>query len=136
MIPLTSYLYIAIKNQILNDLKYTKKNKELIILDEIVDENNSSTYLDNIIGLNEEDIFNIVNNDYYKDIIVEMLSCLSKKQQEVIKYRFGICGYPEKKLSELSNLFGCTIQFVSACEHKALKKMRKLYNDKYHDLVK
>ena len=131
---LTTYICKSIKNQIFNDLKYIKK-KELLILDKNKDNDENHSYLDDIIGLDEEDIFSLATINYKKEIIKEMLNCLTNKQQEIIKYRYGICGYPYKKLEDLSIIFKCSKQYISNQEHVSLKKMKKNYQNKYHDLI-
>ena len=70
-----------------------------------------------------------------KDVILEMLSCLSKKQQEIIKYRYGVCGYPYKKLIDLAKILNCSKQYISSEEKKALIKMRREYSKKYQDII-
>lgn len=131
---LTTYIWKTIVNNVLSEVKSLKKDKEQLTLDEIVNEEYETRRTDLIVGINEEDIFKLATISYDKELIEEMLKCLNGKQREIIKYRFGVCGYPEKKLSELAELFGCTKQFISSCEHNALNKMRKLYRSKYKDL--
>ena len=85
--------------------------------------------------ISEDNFFRLATINYNKEVIKEMLECLTKRQQEVIKYRYGVCGYPFKRLGELANMFNCSKQAISIQEHRALKKMRKLYSNKYQDLI-
>lgn len=135
MYPFTTYISNAIINEIILDNRKTKSKKEILLLDETTKEDGYDTYINHLVGMTEEDIFRMATITYNNDIIKEMLNCLTLKQREIIKYRFGVCGYQEKKLSELAKLFNCSEQFISACEHNALKKMRKLYSNKYQDLI-
>ncbi len=135
MNALTTYIWKTILNNILNEAKALKRRKEVLTLDEIINKDNDTTRADLIVGMNEEDVFRFATINYNKEVIKEMLECLTKKQQEVIKYRYGICGYPFKKVEDLALMFDCSKQYISSCERDSLKKMRKLYNDKYHDLV-
>ncbi len=136
MQPFTTYIGNSIINEIIMENRKLKRKREFLLLDESIknENNNMESYINNLVGMNEEDVFRMATEKYQSEIIEEMLKSLTPKQREIIKYRFGVCGYPEKKLAELATLFNCSIQFVSSCEHSALKKMRKLYRSKYPDL--
>ena len=135
MAALTTYIWKTILNNVLNEARNLKRKKEVLTLDEVVSHENNTTKADLIAGMNEEDIFKLATINYNKNVINEMLQCLTKKQQEIIKYRYGVCGYPYKKVEEISSMFNCSRQYIYNCERDSLMKMRKLYNDKYHDLV-
>ena len=86
-------------------------------------------------GLDEEDIFRLATINYNKEVINEMLHCLTNSEQIIIKYRYGICGYPYKTLEALSKMLNCSKQYISYQEQNALKRMKRIYNRKYNDLI-
>ena len=137
MQPFTTYVCNAIINEIYIENRKLKRerNRELLFLDETLQDDGIDRVVNHLEGMNEEDIFRMATKQYNSEVIDEMLKCLKPKQREIIKYRFGVCGYPEKKLAELAKIYGCTIQYISAYEHDALKKIRKLYSNKYQDLI-
>ena len=64
-------------------------------------------------------------NTYYCEQVKEMLSILSKREREIIKFRFGLDeGYPHT-LEEVATVFGITRERIRQIESKTKAKLQK-----------
>ncbi len=56
--------------------------------------------------------------------ILNVISTLKDREQEVVKMRYGLGGTDKKTLEEIGNLYGVTKECIRQTELRALKKMR------------
>ena len=84
--------------------------KEMNVADIIEDEKASAT---------EAVEFENLRND-----ILNVISTLKDREQEVVKMRYGLGGTDKKTLEEIGNLYGVTKECIRQTELRALKKMR------------
>ena len=84
--------------------------KEMNVADIIEDENASAT---------EAVEFENLRND-----ILNVISTLKDREQEVVKMRYGLGDTDKKTLEEIGNLYGVTKECIRQTELRALKKMR------------
>ncbi len=61
----------------------------------------------------------------FRETIREILSQLNKREQQVIRMRFGLDGESSKKLTEISEILGISSERVRQIEQTALQKMRQ-----------
>lgn len=54
---------------------------------------------------------------------------LTKREWEIIKYRYGLNGKEEKTQREIATMYGISRSYVFRIEKKALQKLRKCYGD-------
>ena len=87
-----------------------KNGKEMNLADIIEDEKASAT----------QD----VEFDYLKHDILNVLSTLKEREQEVVKMRYGLEDNTKKTLEEIGNIYGVTKECIRQTELRALKKMR------------
>ena len=122
----SSYLANSIKNEMLNDIRNSRRklSRELLILDDGQYNDSKQNRIDNLEGMNEEDIFRLATVDENQKIISELLSCLNDKQRDIIINRYGL-GCERKKLIEIAEMLNCSKQSISSEAHNALKKMRR-----------
>jgi RNA polymerase primary sigma factor len=59
-----------------------------------------------------------------RDDIDEVLSTLTDKEAEVIRYRFGLNGYKAMSLKEIGDLFNLTKERIRQIEKKALRRLQ------------
>lgn len=105
----------------LNKVKeYKSYNQKTIYFEEKVD--NDNCYKDVIIDKN--DFFESVYKEELKSLIKQFYMCLTDKQLEVIKLRYGIDGNP-LLFEEISKIVGVTHQRCCQIHVNALNKMRK-----------
>jgi RNA polymerase primary sigma factor len=64
------------------------------------------------------------------DRMLELMEKLSEREQEVLKMRFGLQGYPEMTLEEVGVRIGCTRERVRQIQNKAISKLKALHLEK------
>lgn len=68
-------------------------------------------------------------NDYYdketRDILLDRLELLTKKQQDILKLRFGIDSDRERMLKEISELYDVSVAAIHQSVNTSLKKLRE-----------
>lgn len=87
-----------------------KDGKQMNIADIIEDEKASAT--------------NSVEFENLKSDILNAVSTLKEREQEVVKMRYGLEDNNKRTLEEIGNIFGVTKECIRQTELRALKKMR------------
>jgi RNA polymerase primary sigma factor len=59
------------------------------------------------------------------DMLRELVATLDSRESEILRYRFGLDGDPEKTLEEVGLKFGVTRERIRQIQNIALKKLRK-----------
>ena len=59
------------------------------------------------------------------DMLRELVATLDPREAEILRYRFGLDGDPEKTLEEVGVKFGVTRERIRQIQNIALKKLRK-----------
>jgi RNA polymerase primary sigma factor len=59
------------------------------------------------------------------DMLRELVATLDPRESEILRYRFGLDGDPEKTLEEVGVKFGVTRERIRQIQNIALKKLRK-----------
>lgn len=126
---LSTYASRCIENEILMLIRSNKKHRDTISLNTLLSPKNDSDDLElaNLIpSEDDEDVFEQVEtNCLMQDVLVVMERELTKMEQEIIKYRYGICGYPLKTQKEVAEIFGISRSYISRIENKILKTLQK-----------
>ncbi len=81
--------------------------------------NNESPSPDNI----------LITNSLRKEI-ERTLSTLGEREAEIIKYYFGLNGYPQHTLEEIGEVFGLTRERVRQIKEKSIKKLKNHYRNR------
>ena len=77
-----------------------------------------------------------LSNRMIRDAIEKVLSALSAREAQVIKFRFGIGGDNPQTLEQVGQYFGVTRERIRQIEAKALKTLRKpMYARQLRDLL-
>lgn len=124
-VKLTTYAAKCAENEILMSFRNNKKNsKNISIYDGISfdKEGNEITILD-ILKTKDPDFLEDI---YVKDNIVllkEYLKVLSKREKEIIDYRYGLNGKEEKTQKEIAKLMKISRSYVSRIEKRAITKI-------------
>lgn len=86
---------------------------------------------DNVIN---PEIYSI--SKYLQNEILKILSLFDKKEQEIIKFRYGLCGYKISSLAEVRSQVGLTRERIRQIELKVMHKLRLCIDvKKYLDYV-
>lgn len=131
----STYYYTCIRNEIHKKIveKNRLKNQRLISLNQIANDLDGTELIEVIPS--EENIEElIINKDYTEYIAKEVESLKIKKDREVIKYYFGLKGYPKKNCKEIAKLLGVSSQSINVRKIRALEELRrKLEKEKYEN---
>lgn len=74
--------------------------------------------------------------EYIKDEIDKMLEKLSEREAEILRYRFGLSGYPQLSLGELGDMYELTKERIRQIEKRSLEKLNTTKNyDAMYDYV-
>lgn len=128
-IKLATYAAKCIDNELLMMLRAEKrKSKEVSMYDPIgTDKEGNEISLIEIVGEETTDVV----DDY---IFFQRIECirknidniLTKREQIIIKYRYGLQDGNEYTQNELAKMLGISRSYVSRIEKKALEKLRKM----------
>lgn len=126
---LSTYASRCIENEILMLIRANKKHKDTVSLNTVLSPKVDSDEMElaNLIPAeNEEEVFrHIETGCLMQDVLKEMGKSLSQMEQEIIKYRYGICGYELKTQKEVAEIFKISRSYISRIETKVLKILQK-----------
>ena len=71
----------------------------------------------------------LINNSLRKEI-ERTLSTLGEREGDILKYYFGLCGYPHYTLEEIGEVFGLTRERVRQIKEKSIKKLKNNYRNR------
>ena len=122
----SSYISMAIDNQIKNEIKKFKKHSHVLSFDEPIGHNKDGDEMtvEDIIGTDSEEILENVISAMKIDIVRQSLKCLTSRERKIILLRFGLDEHHRKTQVEVAKMFGCSKELISKQEQKALIKMR------------
>lgn len=124
---LSSYAARCIDNEILMLLRAQKKqSREVSLYEPIgVDKEGNEISLLDVVEAEEKDILDFVcGNEEVERLYRGYLSCLTKKERQVLRLRYGLFGETERTQKEIGRLLGISRSYVSRIEKSALEKMR------------
>lgn len=126
---LSTYASRCIENEILMLIRANKKHKDTISLNFMLSPKPDSDEMElaNLIpAQTEEDVFHQVETGcLMQDVEKAMEKYLSPMEQEIIKYRYGICGYEVKTQKEVADIFNISRSYISRIESKVIRILQK-----------
>ena len=126
---LSTYASRCIENEILMLIRANKKHKDTISLNSMLSPKPDSDEMElaNLIpAQTEEDVFHQVETGcLMQDVEKAMEKYLSPMEQEIIKYRYGICGYEVKTQKEVADIFNISRSYISRIESKVIRILQK-----------
>jgi len=125
---LATYAARCIENEILMQLRYTKKiQNEVYLQDPIgVDRDGNEISLIDIIENDNESIVDKVElKMQVKKLYDIMKSALKNREKIVLELRYGLCNGTSKTQREIAKMLGISRSYVSRIEKKAIKKLTR-----------
>ena len=108
-------------NVSLNDsIGYDKDGNEINLIDVIKD--------------NSTDIADSLHTKHNLELLNQYLKNLTKREQEIIKKRYGLCLEKERTQKEIAKELGISRSYVSRIEKRSLMKILKEFLKSKHDL--
>jgi len=124
---LATYAARCIENEILMHLRATKRQKSEILLYEPIgsdSEDNDLTLMD-ILSTDAESTPEQVESKLEQEKLYTKLTLLPKREQQVLKMRYGLEDGIRKTQREIAKLLGISRSYVSRIEKRALGKLEQ-----------
>jgi len=128
----SSYISVAIENQIRIELKKYNKHSHVLSFDQPIGQNKDGDELkiEDLVGTDAEQLIEDVISEMKIDIVREALQCLTSRERQIILLRYGLDDTHKKTQDEIAEIFGCSKSLIAKQEKKALIKMRHPRNTK------
>lgn len=129
-IRLATYASRCIDNELLMTFRNSKKISREISLSEPIGsdkEGNEITLYDILETESESLESHLFLEDNRQKLHRFIFQCLTDREREILLYRYGLYGYPERTQREISDMFQISRSYVSRIEKRALLKLRECY---------
>ncbi len=126
-IKLATYASRCIENEILMYLRKNQNSKTEISIDEPlnVDWDGNELLLSDVLGTDND----ITYQSIEKEVDIKLLSIamekLSKREQDIMRMRFGLSGSKEKTQKEVADFMGISQSYISRLEKRIIKRLKK-----------
>lgn len=126
-IKLATYASRCIENEILMYMRKCNNRRVEVSIDEPLntDWDGNELLLSDVLGTDEDEIYRDLETNEDKKIIYEAISKLNKREQMIIKLRFGLDGSEEYTQKEVADMLGISQSYISRLEKKIMKRLRK-----------
>lgn len=126
---LSTYASRCIENEILMLIRANKKHRDTVSLNSVLSPKADSDEMEltNLIPAETEDeVFHQVETGcLMQDVEKAMEIYLTPMEQEIIKYRYGICGHDLKTQKEVAEIFNISRSYISRIESKVIKILQR-----------
>lgn len=126
---LSTYVSRCIDNEILMQLRSSKKINQEVYLNEPIgkDKDDNVITLEEVLESNEKNIEDEVDLKLkIKKLYNKMKDVLKAREKSILELRYGLLGKKPKTQNEIAQMYGISRSYVSRIETKAIKK---LYNE-------
>lgn len=130
---LATYAARCIENEILMHLRTLKKVKKDVSLHDPIgtDKEGNQISLQDVLGTESDEVEELVEMKIEQAKIYEHIHILDKREQEVVRCRFGLDNGEEKTQREIAKELGISRSYVSRIEKRALIKLfHEFYREK------
>lgn len=126
-IKLATYASRCIENEILMYLRRNSKIKAEISFYEPlnIDWDGNELLLSDILGTENDTVYNLIEDEVDKQLLVMALKSLNDREKEIVKLRFGLNGTREKTQKEVADMLGISQSYISRLEKKIIKRLKK-----------
>lgn len=124
---LSTYAARCIENEILMLFRTTKKQKNIISLDEKIgtEKDGNEVVLGDVLSENVDLIDEIDTNIITEDILKLIKDVLTPREYQILVLRYGIGGRVAYTQREVAQKLGISRSYISRIEKKAISKIRK-----------
>ena len=83
--------------------------------------------LSDILGTDEDVIYQDIENEVERKLLLKAISRLSEREQTIIRLRFGLGNADGKELTqkEVAELLGISQSYISRLEKKIMRRLKK-----------
>lgn len=124
---LATYASRCIENEILMHLRKTVNQRAEVSIDEPLntDWDGNELLLSDILGTEPDSVMRPVEDDAERALLLDFLSKLSIREQEIIAMRYGIGGKDEMTQKEVADALGISQSYISRLEKKILCRLKR-----------
>ena len=129
-IKLATYASRCIANEILMYIRKNKKRKTEISLEDSLtyDAEGNELHLEDILGTDDNTIFNEFSKKLDKSILQKELVKLNAREKQIMMLRYGLNGTDEYTQKEVAEMLGISQSYISRIEKKIIKKLQLVMN--------
>lgn len=126
-IKLATYASRCIENEILMYLRRNSRNKIEVSFDEPlnIDWDGNELLLSDILGTENDIVYNYLEEEVNKDLLVYALKKLSDREKRIMEMRFGLLGGREMTQKEVADFMGISQSYISRLEKKIINRLKK-----------
>lgn len=136
-VRLATYAAKCIDNEILMLLRQDKKKEREVSMYEPIgkDKEGNEISFKDVIGENDyrkcpDAVEDYMFSEQIKCIYDNIDNVLTKREKDILKYRYGLFGTNELTQNELASALGISRSYVSRIEKKAIEKLRNVLRQK------
>lgn len=129
-IKLATYASRCIENEILMYLRRNSKVKAEISFYEPlnIDWDGNELLLSDILGTENDCVYNFIEDEVDKQLLVIALQKLNKREKEIVELRYGLTGIGEKTQKEVADMLGISQSYISRLEKRIIKRLKREIN--------
>jgi len=126
-IKLATYASRCIENEILMHLRKVSNIRTEVSIEEPLntDWDGNELLLCDILGTDNDIISRNIEEETDKQLLYGAINKLSKREQTIMKLRFGLTKYGEKTQKEVADMLGISQSYISRLEKKILSRLKK-----------
>ena len=126
-IKLATYASRCIENEILMYLRKISSQRTEVSFDEPLntDWDGNELLLSDILGTDDDEVYRPLEDDADRQMLMEAISCLSERERNIIRMRFGLPGGREYTQKEVADLMGISQSYISRLEKRIIDRLRK-----------
>ena len=129
---LATYAARCIENEILMHFRSQKKLQGEVSLSESIesDRDGNSLQLMDVIGVDDTMLEDLYDRDSALRLRQLVYQCLTRREAEVIRLRYGLGGTIPLTQREIASTFGISRSYVSRIEKRALEKLEEAIGER------
>ena len=126
-IKLATYASRCIENEILMYLRKNQNRHTEISIDEPlnVDWDGNELLLSDILGTDNDVICKDLEREVDVKLLDDAICRLSKREQQIMRLRFGLGGIKERTQKEVADLLGISQSYISRLEKRIISRLKK-----------
>ena len=126
-IKLATYASRCIENEILMYLRKNQNRHTEISIDEPlnVDWDGNELLLSDILGTDSDVICKDIEHEVDVKLLDDAICRLSKREQQIMRLRFGLGGIKERTQKEVADLLGISQSYISRLEKRIISRLKK-----------
>lgn len=126
-IKLATYASRCIENEILMYLRKNNVQRTEISIDEPlnIDWDGNELLLSDVLGTDPDIINSHIEQEVERDVVLNAVAKLSKRERVIMEMRFGLGGYKEHTQKEVATIIGISQSYISRLEKKIISRLKK-----------